>query len=156
MIETMDGEAVNEYLDKVIAGKIKVADPLEAKAVEQFRRCSSRVDTFSANLRRAENQVEQIKSDISSANGEMKAYANILGEAEDARRKIVQNEAEQAAKDASDRQEAEDRVHDEKVKSEAGANETSQSEPAPESEEASPLHAVEEPSSEDDTAAAVN
>lgn len=100
-VSIMDNDAVNEYLDKLIAGKLAVEEPLEQRAVESFRQISGRIDSLSAALRRAENQVEGFKSEMASATGEMKAYANILAGAEDVRRSVaIEVEKAQISRDA--------------------------------------------------------
>lgn len=88
-MKTMDGAAINEYLDRVMAGKVEVPTGIEGSAVEHFRRLRGAHDALSANLIRAEKQVVAFQAELASTNGEMKAYANILGEAEDARRTML-------------------------------------------------------------------
>lgn len=143
MIQTMDGEAINDYLDKVMAGRIKVVDPLEGKAVEHFQRIRARADSLSANLSRIEKQVEGLKDEIASTKGEMKAYANILGEAEDSRRTMAKNEAEQKANDEAERKAAE---------ADTPAAEPKAEQPDEISEEAPPLQVIDEEDSNETTA----
>lgn len=95
-LRMMDIEQVNEYLEHLMKGKASVGSELEQSALGHFKRISGRVDQLHSALGRAKAQVESFTAEVNSANGELRAYANMLASAEDARR--VRTEAEEKAK----------------------------------------------------------
>ena len=96
-LQTMDIEQVNEYLEHLMKGKATVGSELENAALDKFRRISGRVDQLHAALGRAKAQVDGFTAEINSANGELKAYANMLASAEDARRVKAEADAKEKA-----------------------------------------------------------
>lgn len=100
-VQLMTVEEVNDYLEGLLKGKLAV-EGLEADALARFQEISGTVDRTISALGRAEAQVVQFKAEVQSANGELKAYANILACAEDARRvKKIHDEALEAEAEAA-------------------------------------------------------
>jgi len=110
--ELQTDEDVQEYLGQLLKGKINLGNELEQQALGSFKQISGRVDTLQANLQRSQTQTDNIKAQTNEANGEMKAYVNLLVGAERSRRKVanqaiademVATAAEEAAGDKGDK-----------------------------------------------------
>jgi hypothetical protein len=82
----MTTEEVNEYVSKLLQGKIKIENPLEVEAVRQLRRLATDEAQANQRLQNHEAEVAQLRINIQKYRGQREAYAQLLISAEAARR----------------------------------------------------------------------
>ena len=82
----MDDQEVNEYLNKLLAGKTFPGSDLEKVALEKFKQATAEMAQAQNRLTSAQAEIDRLKAGIQQAIGQRNAYVNLLMQAEMARR----------------------------------------------------------------------
>lgn len=85
----MDQQEVNEYLNKLISGKVQITGELESVALEQLRNATAEMAQAQNRLSNLQTEIEQTKNVLSQSSGSRVAYANLLVAAERKRRESI-------------------------------------------------------------------
>lgn len=84
----MNNQEVNEYMDAVLTGKIKL-EGLEAKVVSKLSEMSEEIGKLEKFVGQVSNQLEQAKIRLVNLNGRREGYAQLLVDEEVHRRQSV-------------------------------------------------------------------
>lgn len=87
-LQAMTERDVNDYMATLIESQKPPPglEPLELGALTQYRGIAQQQGNTERRLTRAQNQVEQLKAELSRFQGQSEAYVNLLVYAEDMRR----------------------------------------------------------------------
>ena len=86
MQSVLSQEEANEYLGKLLSGKIEPDNDLEVEYVNQLRNISSNVIQSQSRLQNLQSEIEGLKNSIQRAIGQREALANVLVTMEKARK----------------------------------------------------------------------
>lgn len=81
-----DKEEVNEFLTKLISGKIEANNELEGEYVNQLRQITSSMIQMQSRLQSLQSEMEQIKNSLQRSIGQKETLANVLVTMERVRR----------------------------------------------------------------------
>lgn len=98
MPKKMTPQEVDAYLKSVADGERKL-DGMEKVVLDKLRAAERRADQLSQVIQNAQRQAEQARAEILSLQGEVRAFAGLLINAEEGRR-LKQDEAPDGAKPA--------------------------------------------------------
>jgi len=82
----MDQQEVNEYLNRLLAGKEIPKGELEQVSFESFKKVNAEAVQMQNRLSGLKEEIEDLKIRIHQANGQRQAFANLLVSAETSRR----------------------------------------------------------------------
>ncbi len=84
-LENMDQKAVNEYLEQVLQGKLKLQG-LEARTLVMFKAARARLGNIENEIGKLAKRMDELHAARHQLHGEASGYASMLAFAEDERR----------------------------------------------------------------------